>query len=166
MTKVYLSGPIIHLQDRKDDFYRIVVDTLNEMDIEVFAAQFQPLENPMHIFERDIREVKSCDIVIAEVSNPSHGVGMELMLAIELSKPILMFHDRDVQCISHMVLGAKGKVIFPYGTLEDVVDILRSVDLKHLKVQDCPKCGAQIVEIFRDKFRCVVCKDTWSILEE
>jgi hypothetical protein len=162
MTKAYLSGPIIHLQDRKDDFYRIVVDTLNEMGIEIFAAQFQPLEDPTDIFERDISEVKGTDLVIAEVSNPSHGVGMEIMLAIELSKPILMFHDRNVQRISHMVLGAKGKVIFPYGTPEDVVDILCSLDLKHLKVQNCPKCGAQIAEVFEKECRCVVCKGRWS----
>jgi len=46
------------------------------------------------IWETDIAWVKQADIVIAEVTNPSLGVGYEIAKAEEWNKPVLaLFHD-------------------------------------------------------------------------
>ena len=44
---------------------------------------------PCQIHDRDLVWLKSADVVIAEVSTPSLGVGYELGRAVEMGKPIL-----------------------------------------------------------------------------
>ncbi|MHA2140946.1 MAG: nucleoside 2-deoxyribosyltransferase [Candidatus Thorarchaeota archaeon] len=157
MTLVYLSGPIIHTEDRRDDFYRTVIDLLEKKGIEVFAPQYYPPASPEEIFERDVRNVKASDFLIAEVSSPSHGVGMEIMLAIELSKPILLFFDSSSVRLSKMVSGAPGKALFKYLDIDDVTQVLRRIEFTNLIVDDCPICDSQVVEATEDQLRCVSC---------
>ena len=157
MTLAYLSGPIIHTEDRRDDFYRVVIDLLEQKDIEVFAPQFLPHADPDEIFERDIRKVRECDVLISEVSSPSHGVGMEIMLAVELSKPILLFFDSSSIRLSKMVSGAPGKALFNYLGLDEVIEVLGRIDFANLIVDQCPVCDSQVVEATEDQLRCVSC---------
>ncbi|MHA1924569.1 MAG: nucleoside 2-deoxyribosyltransferase [Candidatus Thorarchaeota archaeon] len=157
MTLAYLSGPIIHTEDRRDDFYRVVIDLLEENGVEVFAPQFFPSASPEEIYERDARNVRACDFLIAEVSSPSHGVGMEIMLAIELSKPVLLFFDSSSGRLSKMVSGAPGKALFKYLDIDDVTQVLRRIDFTNLIVDHCPICDSQVVEATEDQLRCVSC---------
>ena len=157
MVLAYLSGPIIHQNNRKEDFYRLVVSTLEELDIDVFAPQFLPPAPAEEIYQRDVHKVRSCDFLIAEVSSPSHGVGMEIMLAIELQKPILLFQGAKGENLSRMVLGADGKVLFTYGGLDEVSKRLRKIDLKALTVAECPNCDSQVAEKSQSRVLCVSC---------
>ncbi len=157
MTLAYLSGPIIHSEDRRDDFYRVVIDILEEKGVEVFAPQFVPPASAEEIYERDVRNVRACDVVISEVSSPSHGVGMEIMLAIELAKPILLFFDSSSKRLSKMVSGARGKALFKYLGLDEVEEVLRRIDFANLIVDQCPICDSQVVESTADQLRCVSC---------
>jgi len=60
--------------------------------------------DPIEVFERDTTWVKDCDALIAEVSTPSHGVGYELALALQLSKPVLCLYKQGVK-VSKMITG-------------------------------------------------------------
>jgi nucleoside 2-deoxyribosyltransferase len=142
---------------RKDDFYRLVVSTLEELEIEVFAPQFLPPAPAEEIYRRDVHYLRSSDLLIAEVSSPSHGVGMEIMLAIELQKPILLFHHSSSEKLSRMVLGADGKVLFVYDELEEVSKVLHGADLKKLTVANCSKCDSQVAEKGDDQALCIAC---------
>lgn len=157
MTLAYLSGPIIHAEDRRDDFYRAVIDLLEAKGIEVFAPQFYPPAGPEEIYERDVRKVRACDFLVAEVSSPSHGVGMEIMLAIELSKPILLFFDSTSGRLSRMVAGAPGKALFNYLDIDEVTQVLDRIDYASLIVDDCPVCDSHVVEASKNQLRCVLC---------
>ena len=157
MTLAYLSGPIIHTEDRRDDFYRVVIDLLEEKGVEVFAPQFYPPADAEEIYERDVRNVRACDFLVAEVSSPSHGVGMEIMLAIELSKPVLLFFDSTSGRLSKMVEGAPGKALFNYLDVDDVTQVLGRIDYANLIVDDCPVCDSHVVEASKDQLRCVSC---------
>ncbi|MHA2385518.1 MAG: nucleoside 2-deoxyribosyltransferase [Candidatus Thorarchaeota archaeon] len=157
MTLAYLSGPIIHTEDRRDDFYRIIMAFLEEKGIEVFAPQVMPHANPEEIYERDVRNVRACDFLDAEVSSPSHGVGMEIMLAIELSKPILLFFDSSSRGLSKMVSGAPGNALFNYLDIDDVTQVLERIDFENLIVDECPICDSQVVEATENQLRCVSC---------
>lgn len=58
------------------------------------------------IYQRDIGMINECNIVIAEVTNPSLGVGYELAYAEKLGKPILcLFGDSTDKKLSAMVDG-------------------------------------------------------------
>lgn len=163
MVQAYLSGPVVNASMRRDDFYRVVIDTLEELGIAVFAPQFLPRVAPAEVFKRDISQVRMSDFLIAEVSNPSLGVGMEIMLAIELVKPILMFHKSGSQNLSYMVMGADRKALFEYDDLEDVRAALLSINFESLMVHRCPSCGSQVAEVSEESFRCVVCRQRFVV---
>ncbi len=159
MTKAYLSGPIIHDDLRRDDFYKVVVSAVEDAGVEIFAPQFMPRLSPREIYLRDVREVRMSDFLIAEVSNPSLGVGMEIMLSIEMVKPVLLFRHVDAPPLSYMVQGADGTVLFEYSSLDDVVDILSSINLDTLLVRACGNCTSMVAYIDDDaRLRCVKCK--------
>ncbi len=157
MTQAYLSGPIINIEDRKDDFYTLVVNILNQMNVRVFSPQFLPPAPAKEIYERDVEWVRSSDFIIAEVSRPSHGVGMEIMLAIELGKPIVMFRDRSSKGLSKMVLGATGKVLFEYDEPSQVERILKSISFRSVQIGECKSCTSQVLDEKDSKLRCVLC---------
>jgi len=46
------------------------------------------------IYERDMAWLAEADVVIAEVTTPSHGVGYEVARAEALGKPVLCLHRR------------------------------------------------------------------------
>jgi hypothetical protein len=157
MVLVYLSAPIIHKGARKDDFCGRVLSVLEDLGLTVFAPQFLGPASPEEIYRRDVHNVRMCDFLLAEVSNPSLGVGMEIMLSIELMKPILMFYDGDIDSLSKMVRGSDGKVLIQYSSLDEVEKKLRSHNLENLMVQQCPVCDSHVAEVNEDDLRCVGC---------
>jgi nucleoside 2-deoxyribosyltransferase len=60
--------------------------------------------SPREVFDRDVSWIAAADILIAEVSVPSHGVGYEIGHALGLGKPVLCLaqHGRKV---SKMITG-------------------------------------------------------------
>ncbi len=56
------------------------------------------------IFARDVGWIRTCDVVIAEVSTPSLGVGYEIACAEFEGKPVLCLY-REGLVISKMVTG-------------------------------------------------------------
>jgi len=144
---------------RKDNFYQAVINHLQSREISVFAPQFLGPAEPAEIYRRDVEQVRKCDLLVAEVSNPSLGVGMELMLAREIETPILMFRDISSNPLSKMVVGMDGKVLFEYSSIEEAIDILAGLNLENISYsRDCPECNSKIAEYINDRsHRCVQC---------
>ena len=71
------------------------------------------------IYQRDLEWLQSADAVIAEVTNPSLGVGYELGIAEKFGKPILcLFDDTDHNCnLSAMISGNHKITTFHYRDL-------------------------------------------------
>ena len=72
------------------------------------------------IYERDLEWLESADAVIAEVTNPSLGVGYELGIAEKLGKPVLcLFDDSDHnRTLSAMISGNHKITTFRYTSLD------------------------------------------------
>jgi nucleoside 2-deoxyribosyltransferase len=85
------------------------------------------------IYERDLEWLESTDAVIAEVTNPSLGVGYELGIAEKLGKPILcLFDDADHnRNLSAMISGNHKIMTFCYTSLdkvkEEIISFIHSV---------------------------------------
>ena len=85
------------------------------------------------IYERDLEWLESADAVIAEVTNPSLGVGYELGIAEKLGKPVLcLFDDSDHnRKLSAMISGNHKITTFRYTSLdqakEEIVSFIDSV---------------------------------------
>lgn len=73
----------------------IIAPNVLEMERKLTAQQ---------IYERDVTWLRGADAVIAEISNPSLGVGYEIAFALEQNKQILALHQRGL-FISCMITG-------------------------------------------------------------
>ena len=85
------------------------------------------------IYQRDLEWLESADAVIAEVTNPSLGVGYELGIAEKLGKPVLCLFDDsdDNRNLSAMISGNHKITTFRYTSLgqakEEIVSFIHSV---------------------------------------
>ena len=72
------------------------------------------------IYARDLHWLRSCDALVAEVSTPSHGVGVEIAHALILAKPTLCLHRAGFR-VSKMITGCPSPhlVVAAYGTVEE-----------------------------------------------
>jgi nucleoside 2-deoxyribosyltransferase len=72
------------------------------------------------IWATDIAWVKESNAIIAEVTNPSLGVGYEIAKAEEWNKPVLaLFRDDNTRKLSAMIDGSPTTRVVYYRTLED-----------------------------------------------
>ena len=60
--------------------------------------------DPATVYQRDITWVETCDVVVAEVSTPSHGVGYEIAHALDRGKPVLCCYRAGTR-VSKMLIG-------------------------------------------------------------
>ena len=60
--------------------------------------------DPREVYDRDVTWIRACDVLIAEVSVPSHGVGYEIGFALEQGKPVLCLAQTDIT-VSKMITG-------------------------------------------------------------
>ena len=60
--------------------------------------------DPQEVYNRDVKWVQDCDVLVAEVSTPSHGVGYEIALALFLGKPVFCCFREGVS-VSKMLTG-------------------------------------------------------------
>jgi nucleoside 2-deoxyribosyltransferase len=64
---------------------------LSQSDVLELEKKSQPTE----IFTRDMSWLQNCDVVVAEVTTPSHGVGYEIAIALTLGKPVLCCYQKE-----------------------------------------------------------------------
>lgn len=76
------------------------------------------------IFRRDIDYLSACDVLVAEVTCPSLGVGYEIG-RMENQKPILcLYRQQEGKRLSAMIAGNDRLRIAPYSKIKDVSKIL------------------------------------------
>ena len=68
------------------------------------VMQDEAVIDPVTVYHRDIQWLDECDVVIAEVSTPSHGVGYEIAYALLKGKPVLCCHRAGAR-VSKMLTG-------------------------------------------------------------
>ena len=64
----------------------------------------EAVANPREVYARDVAWIRTCNVLIAEVSTPSHGVGYEIAYALGIGKSVLCIY-REGQPISKMLTG-------------------------------------------------------------
>jgi nucleoside 2-deoxyribosyltransferase len=87
-----------------------------------------PLEGvvlPEDVYARDTRWITECDMLLAEVSTPSHGVGYEIAYALALSKQVLCLYHQGRK-VSKMILGNPHPMltVHAYETPQQAVQLL------------------------------------------
>ncbi len=75
------------------------------------------------IFSRDLEWIKEADVIVAEVSTPSFGVGYEIALGELLGKRVLCLRKKQERKLSAMISGNpyKNLIIKEYSTIEEAI---------------------------------------------
>jgi nucleoside 2-deoxyribosyltransferase len=79
-----------------------------------YEISFQSSFNDKEIHDRDMNWLLSSDAVIAEVSNPSLGVGYEIGRAVEHNIPVLCLYHKVNKKLSTMMRGCDKIIIKDY----------------------------------------------------
>ena len=72
------------------------------------------------VFNRDMRWINESNIIVAEVSTPSLGVGFEIATALNQGKKVLcLFKNQNDRKLSAMIAGNKDIHLIRYNTMEE-----------------------------------------------
>ena len=109
--KIYFACSITGGREFEADYQELVAAiTTDGHEIPTsHLAQSDVVENedhltPQDVYERDVNWINNCDVLIAEVSVPSHGVGYEIGFALNIGKPVLCLYQKDRR-VSKMITG-------------------------------------------------------------
>ena len=82
---------------------------------------------PQDVYERDVNWINNCDVLIAEVSVPSHGVGYEIGYALQIGKPVLCIHQKERK-VSKMITGnpTQAITVWGYSDVEEAILKIRA----------------------------------------
>lgn len=119
---------------RQDEaVYQLLVKTLHEQGHQVPTAllagsevmQLEGVVDAADIYARDTAWIRACDLLLAEVSTPSHGVGYEIGYALSLQKPVLCLYRANAK-VSKMILGNPHPClrVFAYHSAQEAVQML------------------------------------------
>ncbi len=87
------------------------------------------------IHDRDIKWLLESDLMVAEVTNPSLGVGYEIGRAIEAEKKIICLYRESDKKLSAMISGSKNIDTIKYYQLEDIKEAIEDIlKIKKLRI--------------------------------
>ncbi len=135
--KIYFAGSIRGGRSKAEDYAKIVSflsgfgqvlsEHVGRLDLLTSGEESKP---DSYIFDRDIRWIEESDVLIAEVSEPSLGVGYEIAYAEKQGKPVLcLYQENSDKKLSAMLGGNKRIKIITYKD----IDSLQSLIAKFLK---------------------------------
>lgn len=114
--------------------YQTIVNVLLDDGHEVPTAllatsrvmEMEQVVDPVEVYQRDVNWIMSCDLLLAEVSTPSHGVGYEIAYALSIHKPVFCLYRNRVK-VSKMILGNldPNLVVRNYATPDEAIVLIR-----------------------------------------
>ena len=131
MKKVYFAGSI--RGGRADaELYKRIIEYIQQEHI-VLTEHVGDLsksktkgfkDRDVAIYEQDTAWLREADIVIAECTTPSHGVGYELAYAEAHGIPVHIFYNKSRTNLSAMLTGNSRFQIHPYKAEEEVCPLI------------------------------------------
>ncbi|HDI74677.1 MAG TPA: hypothetical protein ENF55_01835 [Thermoprotei archaeon] len=101
MLKVYFAAPMLGDRSNLED-NRKIASALKAMGCEILTEwvleevlDIERGATPKEIFERDIEILDKCDVLLADVSYPSLGVGFEIAYALLKGKKVVAYCRED-----------------------------------------------------------------------
>jgi len=132
--KIYFAGSI--KGGRQDaDLYKLIIDHLKtkgdvlteHLGKASISTAGEVDKTPKFIHDRDINWLRQSDIVIAEVTTPSLGIGYEIGIATSLNKRIIcLFRGEEIK-ISNMIRGNDKLQVIQYSGIDEVRSILDKI---------------------------------------
>jgi 2'-deoxynucleoside 5'-phosphate N-hydrolase len=130
--KIYFAGSIRGGRNDKELYLRLIRhlskygDVLTEhVGNTEIADEGEKGISDEFIFRRDVSWLRESDVVVAEVSTPSIGVGYEIGIAEGMNKPILcLFRNQGSKKLSAMIAGNSKLHVLRYDAFADALAYL------------------------------------------
>ncbi|MGC9443740.1 MAG: nucleoside 2-deoxyribosyltransferase [Candidatus Methanospirareceae archaeon] len=114
---------------------RKILDIIEELGLELISRhqtqvnfmerEFRFSEQQIH--DRDYRWLEEADLVVAEITNPSLGVGAEIADAVHLKIPVLAVYKREYEDqISAYIRGKAGVVCRAYSDHRELKEVIQT----------------------------------------
>lgn len=132
--KVYFAGSI---RGGRDDaqLYHEIIEHIKKTDT-VLTEHVGSVTNSVfgsgrdydvRIYRQDTAWLRECDLVIAECTRPSLGVGYELAYAEQYRKPVYVFYRSSEAHLSAMLAGDDYFHIAAYETKEELIRLIDQI---------------------------------------
>lgn len=135
LKKIYFAGSI--RGGRVDaNLYRRMIDHMKSQGHVVLTEHVgstklclneQGRSKDAHIYEQDTAWLRESDLVIAECTCPSLGVGYELAYAEHRNIPVHIFYNRNKCQLSAMLTGDSYFNIHPYEQEHEIFETLNTI---------------------------------------
>lgn len=133
--KVYFAGSIRGGRADAELYQRIIkyiqetddvlTEHVGDLDLSMFESEDGSQDRL--IYEQDMAWMRECDLVIAECTCVSMGVGYELAYAEKLNKPVHVFYRKSVTELSAMIGGDPYFHIHRYESWDELQPVLKEV---------------------------------------
>ena len=132
--KIYFAGAILGGRDDAEIYQQIIkclteygqVLTEHVGDVNMGKTGEKEVSDKF-IFDRDVEWLGSADVIVAEVTAPSLGVGYEIGIAEKLSKPVLcLYRPQPGKRLSAMISGNRNITCCEYESLEEAEKWIKS----------------------------------------
>ena len=131
--KIYFAGSIrggredrelyLHLIQHLQKYGEVLTEHIGDKDITASGEENLP---DKFIHDRDLGWLLESNVVVAEISTTSLGVGYEIGRAVEHQKPLLCLYRAEIgKRLSPMISGCTEITTIPYQNLEEAK---RSID--------------------------------------
>tara|TARA_Y100000746_G_C15046896_1_gene261977 strand:- start:9 stop:425 length:417 start_codon:yes stop_codon:yes gene_type:complete len=126
-VKIYFAGSIrggrddaelyIDIIEYLKNFGEVLTEHIGNNSI---SSNGETNMSDLDIHDRDMNWLLDSDIIIAEVTNPSLGVGYEIGRALENNKKIIcLYRENNKNRLSAMISGSKKIININYSNLND-----------------------------------------------
>ena len=132
--KVYFAGSIRGGQN-DTVLYHDIISYINKTD-QVLTEQVGDINHnamehgrtqDQEIYDQDTSWLRECDLVIAECTHPSLGVGYEMAYAEKYGKPVYIFYRHQETQLSAMLTGDPYFHIQSYETKEELLTMIHEI---------------------------------------
>ncbi|MBI9068313.1 MAG: nucleoside 2-deoxyribosyltransferase [Salinivirgaceae bacterium] len=132
--KIYFAGSIRGGREDAEKYHQIInylrsygeVLTEHVGDDELLKQEKSLSEKEIH--DRDMAWLTDCEYVVAEVTQPSLGVGYELAMALTMKKQVIcFFHSGSGKRLSAMIAGQPYYKVKNYNEVSEIESYLREI---------------------------------------
>ncbi|MFW9853065.1 MAG: hypothetical protein ACFFDS_08985 [Candidatus Thorarchaeota archaeon] len=109
---------------------------------------------PKEIYERDIKMLSQSQIILADVNEPSHGVGMEIMYGIKHDIPVICLIMKNNFPLSRMVEGSPNTLILDYETEKELEEKMEKIRIEEIKIKLCKNCKEKTFHMNNECIKC------------
>jgi nucleoside 2-deoxyribosyltransferase len=129
MMRIYLAVPLAYSRDQS--LAGAIADAIEELGHQVTSKWVLDRDprwglSVEQIAKRDFEALEASDAIVAEISTPSHGVGMELEFAVMKGKKVICLRRPDSR-VSGLIAGTPSISVVTYLDREDAVRQVKGI---------------------------------------